>query len=242
MIKEIESIDEYFLDIIPIPIGIGTTAICYEIPENKILKLYRNTYGKRMLFSNKDIIQHLKNISKLQNNTYIAPEEILVKGNECIGYIYNSIKGPTLYNINKKTKINDILFNYDNIVNDTKDISESYFHLGDLHDKNIIYSDGIKIIDLDRGYFYPHSSTFLYNMLKINGVILDSLFNALDNQILIFTDDYVNYLYNESMYKDYKKILLLFDYLQDKGIITKSDARQYKRKKTYCEINDYYKK
>ena len=92
MIKEIKSIKEYIYKLYPIPIGLGSTAICFRTFDNKVLKIYLNTTNKKNLFKCKnDMISHLESIVKLKNNSYVPPETILVKDNKCIGYIYNYV-------------------------------------------------------------------------------------------------------------------------------------------------------
>lgn len=58
-------------------IGKGSTAFCFLMKNNKVLKLFINSYDKKVLFNHYDnIIDHFSGISTLKNDTYIVPEEL----------------------------------------------------------------------------------------------------------------------------------------------------------------------
>ena len=198
-------------------IGKGKTSICFLMSDNRVLKLFLNTYYKKRLFkSNDNIINHFEKINSLKNDSYIVSEELLIKDKELIGYIYPYINGKTLHSIDKKTNIELLINSYDKLKEDTVLISNKKFVLNDMHDRNILFNYNYYIIDLDFGFFKDNDDSnkiLNYNMYKINNTIIHSLFNKYQDTIIEFIDNDLNNLYKESIISNYNSIKLLLSEL-----------------------------
>ena len=225
-------------------IGVGTTALCFLMKDGNVLKVFMDTSNKKELFlSKKNIIKHFELINKLKNDTYIVPEELLIKDNNFIGYIYPYKSAKVLNLLNKNTKLDNIIDSYDKLIEDTSKISEKKFILEDLHDKNILYSDNFYLIDLDFGYFEKSKSSeelTNLNLLNLNEAIIHSLFKKKLNMVIDFFDEDLNDLYKNATKKDYRyfKILLLEIQKYKDSIKSKSDLKKNKLIYTH---NNYYR-
>ena len=212
-ITEIKKISEYLKKCRKLPVGIGTTAICFLTKDNKVLKLYLNTSNRRAIFNNYDsFIEHMSEVGKYANDTYIAPDELLVQDGKCVAYLYPYIQGRTLKHINLFTKV-DTLFleNYSKLEEDTQKFSESGFLQDDLHEKNIVYNGSYHIIDLDvTPNLVADVDLYETNMQKINKAIIDSLFRENDFTIMKFHNDELQKLYYEAIHKNHEAIRELF--------------------------------
>lgn len=225
-------------------IGMGSTSICFLIKGNKVLKLYMDTANKKKLFnSKKDIISHFDRLSEVNNDTYIAPDELLIKDNKCIAYIYRYKNAHSFKTLKRSTTLDRITQAYDKLVEDTYKISEKKLVLNDIHDKNILFSYMFYVIDLDYGYFVDSKNTddlANFNLIKMNDVIIHSLFKQRYNKVIEFYNNDLNDLYKDSTKSDYKKFKIFLQELQkyDDSINRKSDL--YKRKLIHTHDN-YYK-
>lgn len=189
-ITEIKNLSKYLIG--SIPIGIGTSAICFLMPNEKVLKIYYSSSLKNYITSNIEMFY------KIGNETYIAPEELLLKDGLCIAQIYEYIPSTTLHNISCDYKMNDIINAYEKLIIDTKKISEKSFVLRDLHDKNILFNGEFNIIDLDRGYVAENRASeniFRSNMELVNQTILYSLLKVKSYEILEFNNPMLQEIY-----------------------------------------------
>lgn len=241
-ITEIDSIHKYVHGSFIIPIGIGTTAVCYLMRNKHLLKIYLNTYNKKVLFGRfEDIINHFETLNHIQNDTYIAPDEILIKNGQLVGYTYPYIEGKTLKK-EKKLILSSLIEKYDKLVDDTEKISNYNLTISDLHDRNIIIGDNIYLIDMDR-YFIDQDNTNVFsdNMHKINKTLLYNIFDKhLLKKIIQFHNEELNNLYNESLNGEFNYIKDLIVKLEEMGINTKTDIRRNEKKLIKVMDNDYY--
>lgn len=231
-IIEVNNINKYLVG--AIPIGVGTTAICFLIPNNKVIKIYHSPLMKKFVFEN------MHEFDCIGNDTYISPSEFLVKDNLCVAQIYDYVKAKTLHSSNK-LKISEIIKAYDKLYQDTIKISEKGFFLCDLHDKNILFNGNFYIIDLDKGYIDEEKMSYLFNinMRNINQVILYFIFKIKEYQILQFYDEKLNILYSKSLSEPYEFIYLLNEIMNytDDGTV-----KTLNKKIKYDQIyNPYYK-
>lgn len=229
------------------PIGIGTTGICYLMKDKRVLKIFLNTCGTEYLFSKyENILDHFDQINTLKNDSYIVPEELLIKDKQCVAYIYDYIESRTLKYIKLNTKIDSLLYGYDKLYEDTKDISNKKFCLYDLHDKNILFNGNYKIIDLDKGTFeneMTEENIFKNNMNLINKIILYSLFRIKNDKIMDFYNIKLSESYKKNIMNDYKGMKDFFKDLQNtqKNIKTVFDMKLNSNKLIYTMDNDYYR-
>jgi hypothetical protein len=207
-ITEVKTIYKYFFDLKII--GMGTTAICFLTKDNKVLKLYYNSFNK-----NENILNQMELLNEISNDTLIGPEELLIndKG-EIIGYLYDYINAKTLSSTKNSLVIGEIINMYDKLKNDIKVASDKKFILGDLHSKNILINSLFYIIDLDRGYIkddYTKEEIFSLNMKKINKEIIYALFNVrYDKLISFYNIDIENLYHNISNPNSFLELLYTF--------------------------------
>ena len=224
-ITEIKNLSKYLIG--SIPIGVGTSAICFLMPNEKVLKIYYSSSLKNYITSNIEMFY------KIGNETYIAPEELLLKDGLCIAQIYEYIPSTTLHNISCGYKMNDIISAYEKLIIDTKAISEKSFVLRDLHDKNILFNGKFNIIDLDRGRIDErgtYTNIFKYNMRTVNEVILYSLLKVKCYEILEFNDPILQESYRKTLsnVEEFPILLEKIDECSDTNIKRLSKKIEYK--------------
>ena len=187
-----------------VPIGVGTSAICFLMKNGNVLKLYINTHLKYELFHKYDMEEHLIFLNKIKNDSYIGPEEILIKNDEVIGYIYPYVPGKVIKNLNNNIKLKSLINAYEKLYKDTILISNDSYKLQDLHQKNIIFNNNIYIIDVYKGYFDESNidNLFIKNMGYINKTIINAIFNLKFFEYLKFRDDKLDELYYSSLYEN----------------------------------------
>lgn len=215
-------------------IGMGTSAICFLMPNGKVLKIYYEKAFRKYIAAN----MHM--FSDIGNDTFIAPELLLFKDELCLAQIYQYTPGKTFKNIDKYT-IKDILIGYKKLFEDTKKISEKSFVLCDIHDRNILFNGEFKIIDLDRGYIdksLKNDYIANSNIKKINDVILHSLLNVSPNKIIEFDNVDIQNIYSKT-FIDVEKFPILLEMLDEHSDTNiKKLSKKIKFKTT---INSYYK-
>lgn len=190
-------------------IGVGTTAICFLMQDGNVLKVYLNTFNKKELFYKRNMLEHLKLLNSISNDSFIGPTEVLVKNGNCVAYIYPYVYARTLFNMKKDTTIYDIVQSFDKLIDDTKKISEKSFRLGDIHDQNILFNHVYSIIDLDRGYIedrYDIKNIQTSNMKEITKTIIYALFKVKCFEEISFFDDKLNELYFSTIYYHPEKL------------------------------------
>ncbi len=212
-------------------VGLGTTARCYKTKSGEVIKLFYNEADIHCLdFFNK--------LSKISNISYITPDTLYLKGDSILGYKYPYVNGVTLKNSNNSLEY--YRDSYMRLFYDTKDISDQKFLLRDTHNKNILASDTLKIIDLDDGIFCEDvDNAFDRNISNINRCIIYSFFNIPLNHDMYFKDEYLNNLYKDALYYDYFKYIDLLNELMNDGYNTKKDLKHNSKKLVYHFYNEY---
>lgn len=239
-ITEVDDVFKYVK--VKSPCGLGTTAICFLTKDNRVLKLYLNTYRTKKLIDS-SFLDKLNKINSIQNDTFVGPDEVLVHDDRVIGYLYPYIKSSTLKKINLNTRLNDITNSLDKLLTDTKDISDNCFNLYDVHSGNILFNGEYKVIDLDWGKISkPDNLLYLYNMRKIFFTINHSIFNATPKDILIFKDANTRSIYRATNWTDINSINEFYASLEEECKINNPTVKQLRKtinkEKVY---NSYYK-
>jgi len=233
-VTEIEGLSKYLIG--SIPIGIGTTAMCFLMKDGNVIKIYYDEYLKKSMMSKIDFFEGLA------NDSFVAPLEFLIRNGKCIAQIYPYIKSHTLHNIKKSFTMSDIISGYDKLVIDTKIISYKSFILNDLHDKNILFNGSFNVIDLDKGRISEEiisEKIYLMNLRNINDVILYSLLGVKENEVIEFYDPKLQKIYNECFFEieSFKKLLEQIKYLTNNSVC-KNMVKKIGYKKN---VNTYYK-
>lgn len=226
-------------------IGVGNTAICFLLNDGRVLKLYYNLYNKKLLFGHIDMISRFNDINYISNDSYIGPDELLVKNGEFIGYLYPYVKAKTLLIQKYFITLNEIINKYSKLFDDTKKVSQKKFILSDLHDMNILVGSLLYIIDLDQGYIdkdLSYEQAFLYNMREINRNIVYSLFGVKSNELIDFYDDNINELYHNSVGLYPQDFFKLLEKLNENCYPKKSSVLNLRRSVPYNKsYNSYYR-
>lgn len=211
-----------------IPIGVGTTAICFLMPNKNVLKLYIELEGKINLFKYFDMNRHIEELNMICNDTYIGPQEVLIKNNQVVGYIYPYVYARVLKRLSDKVEEEDILKGYKKLYTDTYLISKQNFKLFDLHLKNMLYNGNYYVIDLDKGKIENQDNIFHYNIKEINKKIINSIFDLGMFDYVEFFDDDLEELFNQfDNYFAFKELIEKMFY----GGLTKREVKQN------CKIN-----
>lgn len=225
-----------------IPIGMGNTAICYLLPDKTIAKIFFKSYCYDFYWNKEEIRNHFELLSLISNDSFIGSEKFIIKDGICIGYIYPFIKAKTLHSISSKEAISNLLKSYEKLYIDTKKISELGFQLRDLHDKNILYSDLFKVIDLDKGdkslIYKTKEELFNANMKNINYTIIDAIFKISFHQSINFLDDKIDKLYIDSAFKDSDKFKELLETMAND--YEKPTIKTLRKNIQYNKTNNYY--
>ena len=195
------------------------------------------------MFDLYDMREKLKKFDSISNFSFITPTELIIKDNELIGYIYNTVKGNTLKSvINSNIRVFDLLKNFDILIKDVKMVSENNFVMQDLHSKNIIYNDYYSIIDLDQGVFFKHQDNFKLNIMKIRDVIMDEIFQNKDEYILEFYNNKIDNLYAKTNWSNIDEIYNFFEYISKYIRINNPKIKDLRKKRLVRkEYNSYYK-
>ena len=240
-VVEIKSILPYLVG--SIPIGVGTTAVCFLNVKNEVIKLYYNSGNTYELFHSRDMLEHLKYISDISNNTYIGPKDILVKKNKVIGYTYPYVYKDTLSKMPSYMTKREILCGYAELLSNTRRISEQKFRLYDIHHKNVLFNNGYKIIDLDKGYVETNEkylpNLFIDNMRQIIKIIIEQLYDLKIDEHLSFTDEDLQKLYIYVLYEQPNRIYELMDRIFY-NCETKGDVKARTKIKKIKEDSSYH--
>lgn len=227
------------------PFGVGTTANCYHMKNGKVLKLYKESSRKQYMFYLFDgMKEHLEELARVSNTSFVGPRQIIMKGEKCVGYTYFYRPACTLDKLSRDIRLDKLLDHYDILKDDTAKISETHFSLKDLHTANMLYDDCFAIIDLDMGTFDDKDikDVFEHNMTEINDTIIYGIFGLEPYLKLTFKDDDLQKLYRECTLSDYRKIGQFLKEMSTyrKKLETIGDVQTKGLRLINVENNDYY--
>ncbi len=226
-----------------LPIGIGTSAVCYRIDENTVAKLFYDFFCYDFDINNPIVRNQFELFSSLSNDTYKGPNQLIVKDGIIVGYLYPFIDGKTLHRVRNSLTVDDIVMKYSKVIEDTKRISSFNFRLHDLHDKNILVNDSFRVIDLDRGYQENNSNEkglLKYNMIDINRVIIHSLFHVDDKDSIVFYKDFLQELYDKCLYEDYRFLVDFLEQTEKETNLCKVKYKKIRKRINYRVDKTYY--
>lgn len=214
-------------------IGAGNEAICFLLPNNQVFKLYYDKFIAKKTFNN------LKDLIAIKNDTYIFPTDLLVYKNQPIGSLSTYIKGYKLNKMSKSSKPIDFLMYYEELVINTKMISDLSILLGDVKPDNIKFDSGFKFIDTSMckvSLNYTKEELFRKNMANMNKSIIYAIFKVRIDEILSFADSNLNTLYGKAAYGDYKAFISFLSVFENMTINEIRNNIQYDRQE-----NSYFK-
>ena len=151
-------------------IGKGSFGECYLRKDGKVLKIYYDNTANSIM--SKDFIVGVI------NDTYIFPEEMVYFKNTPIGTVMKYIDSLPLDK--KDVSINNIINSIPKAYSDTDLLSKQGIELWDVFSYNVLYDDGIKIIDTDFFNIKKESNKLHYeNIVTFNscfGVFLFGIY------------------------------------------------------------------
>lgn len=230
-------------------VGYGSTACCFRMSDGRIAKLYLNTENTDHLFrSYKNMEEHMQLLHEVSNDSFIGPEELIIKDNKVIGYIYPYLEGTTLAHINKNTKLSTLYNAYCKLIEDTLDISSKSFKLIDVHKRNIIFDgSNYKVIDLDKGKSKINekngtNTAEVANICQIKTTVINSLFKGDFDDILVFSDFELEKIHSK-MWKKEEDIYDFYRLLQSRCDSSDPTLKEIRKKVRYkIKENDYIRK
>ncbi len=224
-------------------VGYGKTSFCVRISNGLLLKIYRNTKYREDLFNRFDMKEHILELSTLKNDSYVTPNGMLKMKEEVLGYFTEYKHAYTIEKIKLKTTLEFLLANLEKLIEDTYKISEKHFLLGDVHNRNILFNGYYYVIDLDFGFFEdPNKNLVQWNITTLIKTILETIFKVQDNQLIIIDNPKLFNLYNDTIYRNYKKIYEFFEVYKENLNAKQLTIRKLRRSYTYHkEYNSYYR-
>ena len=213
-VRNFKKIDLYnFKEILPNRNCVNTEAVLLLVPDKeRRYKVFKNFYiDEGIYFSNKlATINTLYDYKKeIGINELIYPEELGSVDNRIEGYLMEFVMGVNLSNVLKNSKINldekiAYLKQVSNVLKKIKNLRKEEdfkdFHVGDLHEGNIIVdTDGqIRMLDMDSskiGGNIPSASKYLVNLRK-KGILNNKYkLDEYDNEIIAPNEDTDNYCF-----------------------------------------------
>lgn len=171
------------------PIGHGTTAICFKREDGNVFKCFKDIKWADERFKTR-----LPEMDGISNNSYIGPEKLLYVRGRIRGYFYPYVEGKPLSSVSSNIRLFELFKGYDTLLKDTKLISDKGFILQDVNSGNIILNDGIKIIDIDRGYFKDTSKEAIYinNAYDIFQTIFKYIYKASQVELILPKEKIIN--------------------------------------------------
>lgn len=203
-------------------IGAGTTGFCFLLPNEKVVKIYYDSYRTRLLFSRygSKLMDFFKYIGSFSDENFYGPTEVLLKKDKIIGYIMDLSYGKTIRHMSGDIAIDDIERMVDILIKNVKEVSRRNLRIADTHQKNIMYSYIFRIIDLDDCYYcrnYSYEKLVQYNMESLLFVITKALFKVRDSNDVYFKNSKLDDLYKKSVYQNYEEYFEFLEYLRNYG-------------------------
>ncbi len=242
MLKVTEVKSAYKLLKDTIPIGYGTTAMCFLTRDNNVIKYYLPTPNKKEMFAKRNMLETLTFIYLIQNNTYVGPEEVFMKNDEVIGYKYPYIEAPTIKSLSNNTTLFELYNHYEELLKDTKDISDKHFRLHDVHYKNVLFNGNYYVIDLDKGREDLNcTSLYKHNANLLGQTMVEKLFNVKPWEIAFFEEEKIKEAYHYINWSDDESVFTFFETLAKSLNEPNPTIKRVRRIPIKKERNCYYK-
>lgn len=222
-------------------IGIGSQGICYlDVKSNKVYKIFHqfdDEFTKEcedfcVNYTKEEILR----FSHIQNDTFVWASNVIIVGEEIIGYISEFIEGKTLYTTNPLLiNLDEFAKGVKKVDNDIKIISNNNVKTYDVMYNTIYGKDGIFIKDYDEYCYSDMDSNKLYE-INTDNFNLEIMYFLIDN----YFDEFISK--NKTLKEMYKSkgininefICLFKTHLSetlDKEIIYLKDAKKCLNKK-----------
>jgi len=209
-------------------IGNGKNGNCY-LENGQVIKIYNN----------KNVLSGIPSeFVGLYNDTYVFPEKMILDVNtkKRIAAVFRYIDSLTLDK--KDISIYDVIDSIDKCYIDTDKLSKQGIRTFDVYPKNMMYNNGIKIIDIDYYYLSDDKDLFEDNISDLNYGLGLLFFDAsklcVDCPKLIMNESDLFNLYNQTFMsldnKTLKQFLIcLKDYVQEEEQKEVKMVSEYKK-------------
>lgn len=166
-------------------IGTGSQGICfYDKIKGDVYKIFHQffeDYGEdKVIYNEKELLR----FSNIKNNTFLWPKDIIVVGDEIVGYVSDYFDGKNLYEINPLSiNINKFIDSISQVLLDIKKVSSMNIRTYDVM-YNILYGkEGFCIIDHDEYCYSNMNKKELYEFncdnfnIAIKYFLIDNYFD-----------------------------------------------------------------
>lgn len=124
-------------------VGIGSTAKCYLLKNNKVFKEFHHPYDL-------GVMKIYKELSKFKSDSILFPEELVYDDLNFYGYVTGYAKGKMIGTGFSNIDLDLLSKQSIKLESDIKDISQEKLIMDDLYEGNIMYDgENIKVIDTD---------------------------------------------------------------------------------------------
>lgn len=160
-------------------LGKGKYAKVYDY-NGKAIKIYRNDLDRKR-------IKSIKTMSKYNNDIFIFPEKLVYIDDSIKGFTQEKVEGITLLEM-KFAVLRDyfdvdfeLLYeDYKKLKEAIKKISDEHLIIYDLHDENVMFDKGFKVVDTeDYKIDYTRSKQDIYksNMINFSDLFVNEFLN-----------------------------------------------------------------
>ncbi len=221
----------------------GTTASVYKMNNNEVLKVYRDTFRKRAIFSARDMNEILTRLSNIKLSSFVTPNDIYIDNNDNIlGYSMDLVSGSKSNRIDPIIELKEIIKAVKKLDKDNKLLSEEKYLIRDLHERNMFYNiNGYKVFDLDGGFFNlkePSSNVYKINNAFLKRAVVKGLFGIPACNEINITDYDISDSYYES---NIVEMLEVLGEKTRKAEPTVGDVRRLSKRISYINDNYYNK-
>lgn len=222
-------------------IGKGRCAFCFLMKNGKVLKVYYNSQCTRDLFCLHEykMLDLFTFLNGFNNQTFYGPEDIFMN-EQVAAYTMEYADGRLAKDLDTNLTISELNNLFTVLEEDVIEASERNLELKDIHQKNIIIGENIKIVDLDFCMMNrkPKTDRFVqFNYRKLIPVLTKALFKVSDNRDVLFYDRKLQNLFIQAIYQDYLAYYEFLEALMEHGE-TVHDLR--KAKLVYSKIHVNY--
>lgn len=223
-------------------IGAGYCAICFKTSDSQVLKIYYNSESTRKFYDyyHNDLNGLFTFLNSFNNDTFYGPVDIFLKNDRVVGYLHECAEGKLIKNIDPSLEIDQFIYLFQMFESKMIEATCKGLYLFDVHQKNVIIGENIKIVDLDffrKNKKSTYSDLLQFNFRKIIPVLTKALFKIPDKMDLLFNDKTLQDLFIKAIYRDYLAYYTLLSALKHEGR-TIEDIR--KRKLIYTKKHESY--
>lgn len=205
----------------------GHTANIYLTKDHHIFKLYNfdnetclDYYQELVSYHNQEFLEYLIGLSQLDIPNLVTPDDIYVNGDVVRGYSYPYQIGNRIDELYPKTSLNRLLAAIDRLFDTIERVDN--IKIFDMHQRNIIYTGEIQLIDLD---FCELSATdYKSNIANINHGLINGILKVYYNHRIVDVDERISDIYKQTLIGEVRASDFLREYIN----VLDNDAKYIK--------------